>query len=365
MRLKTFLISLDTIVTKLRTEEDFRDQLVKLIDLVKTPIIQSIIGVMAIDTKAIDSIFDALLHDESIPAVLTTVSSILGCFNVDRFHVVKDAAEMEAVAIEMNDKKLFYAGIFFDGDGNFTDKRNVSYTIRMDIDNTPKTIENRNRFYFPGPEASFAEDMRYHKGFIEWQHAVDTGIIKLFKDEKVKRLALEEGGGKTSLEEDEELSLDDDFFKDSDEGSLPVATTDKPSTEDDPSFELDEANAKPFDPDVESFLEFDDEKDRGNRTKRQFSGLLDSLFNSNGDSAEESGETIFDLDQLQVFTKMFPYPKYVQDDFKKGLYMANAVQVAFFFALLVQIAAAVRHRLWMKESGNRRVSFIRKFLFHI
>lgn len=324
----------------------------------KTPIVKSIIGVMAIDTKGIDAIFDALMHDESIPAVLTTVSSILGCFNVDRFHVVKDVAELEAVAIEMNDKKLFYAGIFFDGDGNYTDKRNVSYTIRMDIDNTPKTIENRNRFYFPGPEASFSEDMRYHKGFIEWQHAVDTGIIKLFKDEKVKRMGLEMGA-KTSSEEDEELSLDDDFFKESnsDEDALPTVTTERSSTEEQPSFETEDsaANAKPFDPEIESFLEFEDEGDRGNRTKRQFSGLFDSLFNTKDDSSEENGETTFELDQLQVFTKMFPYPKYVHDEFKKGLYLANAVQVAFFFALLVQIAAAVRHRLWMKESGNRRV----------
>lgn len=325
----------------------------------KTPIVQSIIGVMAIDTKAIDSIFDALIHDESIPVVLTTVSNILGCFNVDRFHVVKDAAEMEAVAIEMNDKKLFYAGIFFDGDGNYTDKRNVSYTIRMDIDNTPKTIENRNRFYFPGPEGSFAEDLRYHKGFIEWQHAVDTGIIKMFKDEKVKRLGLAKAG-MSEQEADKELSLDDDFFDDADDDdnfSLPTYTTPDTTTEYVPSFEFDEDAAKetPFDPDVESFLEFEDEGDRGNRTKRQFSGLLDSLFNTNDESAEEDGVTTFDMDQLHVFTKMFPYPKYVQDDFKKGLYMANAVQVAFFFSLLVQIAAAVRQRLWMKESGNRRV----------
>lgn len=42
----------------------------------------------------------------------------------------------------------------------------------------------------------------------------------------------------------------------------------------------------------------------------------------------------------------------MMNSFKKGLYLAQAVQMSFFFALIVQIASSVRQRIWMKESGN-------------
>lgn len=42
--------------------------------------------------------------------------------------------------------------------------------------------------------------------------------------------------------------------------------------------------------------------------------------------------------------------------FKQGLYLAQAIQIAFFIALLVQVASSVRHKIWMKESGNSMVS---------
>ena len=41
--------------------------------------------------------------------------------------------------------------------------------------------------------------------------------------------------------------------------------------------------------------------------------------------------------------------------FKLGLYLAQAVQMAFFLGLVAQIAACVRHRIWMRESRNSMV----------
>lgn len=80
----------------------------------------------------------------------------------------------------MNKKKLFLAGIWF----NTSTDTNFAYKIRMDIDNTPITSENRNRFWFPGPMSSFAMDMRYHRGFVQLQHSVDQAIIRVAKRQR-------------------------------------------------------------------------------------------------------------------------------------------------------------------------------------
>lgn len=355
--LKTFLTSLTAVVTQLREDNAYRAKLGTLVDLLKTPLVKNLIGQVNVDPTMIDGILDSLLNDAALLSVLRTVAGIMDCFNVDRFVAVADNAELERRALEMNEKKLFYAAVLFDGDGNWTQNdRNVSYTLRMDIDNTPKTIENRNRFWFPGPEASFTDDMRYHRGFIEWQHAIDSGIIKMFKANS------RASGESSDNEDDENLRFGASYFADSDddeeENAAGVTATTPWSTEEDASATLS--------PDVEAFLGFDDEAEAGtseakdeaphskplSRSKRQLGGLLSGLFGGGGAGPAEEH---FDMEQMRVFTKMFPYPRYVQDDFKKGLYLANAVQVAFFFALLVQIAAAVRQRLWTKESGNRKL----------
>lgn len=342
-------------VSKLRTDDEYRQKLGSLVELIKTPIVQALIGSANVDSSMLDGILDALLHDAALLTVLRTVAGIMDCFNVDRFEVVADNAELERRALQMNGKKLFYAAVLFNGTGNWTDDRTVEYTLRMDIDNTPKTSENRNRFWFPGPEASFNDDMRYHRGFIEWQHAIDTGIIKMFK--KHQRLERGEQAVETSSESGSEstektgnedsLSFGDGFFTDDVGASNGTSASD----------EQRDVTEVTLSPAVESYLDFaDDEQQVTRRRKRQFENLLGDLFGGGGGGAAKAASVeTFDVDQMQVYTKMFPYPRYVHDEFKKGLYLANAVQVAFFFALLVQIAAAVRQRLWTKESGNRKL----------
>lgn len=38
--------------------------------------------------------------------------------------------------------------------------------------------------------------------------------------------------------------------------------------------------------------------------------------------------------------------------FKKGLYLAQSIQMTFFIALIVHVSSSVRQKIWMKESGN-------------
>lgn len=41
--------------------------------------------------------------------------------------------------------------------------------------------------------------------------------------------------------------------------------------------------------------------------------------------------------------------------FKRGLYLAQAVQVAYCLGLVVAVAICVRERIWMRESRNSMV----------
>lgn len=41
---------------------------------------------------------------------------------------------------------------------------------------------------------------------------------------------------------------------------------------------------------------------------------------------------------------------------KTGIYLAQAIQVAFFLGLVAQIANCVRHLIWMRESRNTMVN---------
>jgi hypothetical protein len=50
------------------------------------------------------------------------------------------------------------------------------------------------------------------------------------------------------------------------------------------------------------------------------------------------------------------YFKMSFNSFKKGIYLAQAIQMCFFFGLIIVIASTIRHRIWMKESGNITVS---------
>lgn len=281
-------------------------------------------------------------NTQTIPIVLATISNILDCFSVDRFVPIDTEQELENVADQLNNKKLFYAGIYFT-DSNITDSKDISYKLRMDIDNTPITVRNRNQYWFPGPEASFSENMRYHRGFIELQHAVDSAIIKSVKNmnNKMSKDTIDTIATTTSEPATDAPSLlNFEWFKNENE--------------------TEEVEVGTLEPDVEDFLNFDDEEPANKtRTKRSpqfnFLSLLGGGSSSSALSDDDDDDVKFNIDDLKFYTKMFPYPKYRDDQFKSGLYMSQAIQMTFFVALIVQIAAAVRQRIWLKESGNRRL----------
>lgn len=318
-KLKVFVKSIDETFSMLKTNEKFRDKFKALIDLAKSPLVQAFLG-DSVNIDLIESVLKSILTDERISNVVNVISNIFECFSADRFIPVKTEKELEDLAFDMNDKKMFMAGVYFNDESN---ENEFSYKLRMDIDNTPITLENKNRFWFPGPLSSFELDMRYHRGFIQIQHALDLAIIKREKKNQ------------TIFEEDIEMEEEED-----EEFLTTISPTDIPVTTQIPESLTIKENSTLFDYlydnigkevnvtetklkfaedgiNLEDFLDFKDdppEFEVKNRTKRQFDGLLGLLFGGDGPKETKVKEVKFLLDDLKFFTKQFPYPKYMKDE---------------------------------------------------
>jgi len=404
-RLRSFFRSIETSINMLNTNSQFRAKFDGLINLAKTPFVKAILG-DAIDIDSIESVLTSVINDKQVLEIVKTIGDIFECYSVDRFIPVNSEKELEDIAYELAKQKLFYAAFYFDTDSVTNE---VTYKLRMEVDNTPVTIENRNRFWFPGPEASFELEMRYHRGFIELQNAIEIGIIKAKKkrqfDASRSKISSTTPFAPDDLQfSDEEDLLFDDFYEEgkNNETSIHHETSTAADTDDfdDLSFEdLDEAKnnesettttAKTVNFDLGNLLfalgnpnavtkapkvadEFDEDSDFWNsddfdndttistskvRRKRQFDGLL-GLFGLGNGGGKKQNPNEFEVDDMRFFTKQMPYPKYTRDDFKKGLYLAQAIQMAFFFALIILVSSSVRQKIWFKESGNLSVYMLK------
>lgn len=218
---------------------------------------------------------------------------------------------MEQRAFELHDKKMFYGAVYFKNVSRATD-REYSYKIRMDVENVPTTLRNRNRFWFPGPNANFDGGMKYHRGFIQLQYFLDQAIIKTVQHHEKNR---------RNKKQIELLTLK---YANSVNNSVVAGVSTETKTVAKEAITV----PVPVSLDLPSF-KFND------------------LF---GPEQKE-----FHVDEFEMYTKQFPHPKYKEDVFIIGAYMAQGMQLAFFFALVVQVAASVRQRIWTKESGNSTV----------
>lgn len=309
---------------------------------------------------------------------MQTIVNILECFSIDRFVSVPSEAEMERVAYELNEKKMFYSGIYFNNVTRVTDKE-YSYKIRMDVDNIPITLENRNRFWFPGPSANFELDMKYHRGFIQLQHSLDRAIIKTIRHHETVRLN-KERAEMTTIMSDYEYSSENSSESSGTTQSNVIETTITPKVAAENGTErininninISRADIRTFEGDgSDAFLNFkgdggsmhDDEREI--RRKRSVLDIFDIDFgdlDSDADSdfdpdvpSDSEEKDQFHIDEVEIYTKQFPYPKYKKDTYVTGIYLAQAIQMTFFFALIVQVSASVRQRIWTKESGNSTV----------
>ncbi|XP_073830918.1 lipid droplet defective [Musca autumnalis] len=387
-RLKMLSVAFQQILTKLKQPGSFQEAFDSLLALAKSPFVRKLIG-DEFDLDEVEKVIDRIRTDPVVYDVINTVKNLLECLSVDRFLSFDTEDELRRHAFDLNQRRLFYAAIYF----NQTETENVSYKLHMDTQNTQPTIENRNRFWFPGPSGSMLLDLKYHRGFVQIKHSIDMAIIR-HKKEKLQKLGIlpaptppppsgplfnveiETGDEDEDYEDEDE---EDDWFTSSNTTQSVNATEETPpkktlvssivsgiamdevqpettypptteetvaetSTE---SMEVQTTMLPSFSNDLSQILE------GGNVLKRQKRQGLGDLFANLGSQSTEVNN--FEIDNLKYFTKQFPYPAYTRDDFKTGLYLAQAIQLAFFIGLVAEIAASVRHLIWMRESKNSMI----------
>ena len=392
-RLKDLVKGLDLIIKQLRVEGEFQRKFMNIVQLAKSPFVQLMLANFNVDPKVLDSVFNGLLHDKQVSDIIETVANIFECFSVDRFVKVDSEKELEDMAIKLNDKKLFYAGIFFGNDGYDKDKE-YSYKLRMDVDNTPITLENRNRFWFPGPNGNFELEMRYHRGFIQIQHIIDQAIIKTVVEAENEIREQSWLQTSTTTTTTEAPTTPDSFESDSNSGDnsnesdwnsndaveneTTTASSEKDKTEEvqttDASSEIVQ-NSDALKTSNETLTAKETHTNTSSeavvstpattetpaterklvRKKRQLD-ILSSILGGPQTEEKPKFDGVINYGDMHTYTKQFPYPKYRRDNFLTGLYLAQCIQLLFFFALIVQVSNAVRNRIWMRESGNSTVS---------
>ncbi|XP_017004382.2 ATP-binding cassette sub-family A member 13 isoform X2 [Drosophila takahashii] len=360
-RLKQLSRAAATILHKLHTNATFQEAFDNLLKLAKSPLVKSLVG-DDFDIGEIERVFQYIRTNQLIYDILTTVADLMDCVSADRFEAVESVEELQKRAYELNQNKLFLAALNLEDVG----LRQSSYRLHMDTDNTQPTFENRNRFWFPGPAGSMVIDLKYHRGFVQLKQMVDLGIIKSKRNETgfpATEDPLEAGRSLSGLfsikhtdddvsDEDDDDDLDLSLEGSGAEGATEKVSNQESSTKQEPvevttEEEVGVTTEQPAVSGEPDLLLLNNE-DVLKRSKRQ--GLFDLLGGLGGSGDKKKNK--FEVDDMQFYTKQFPYPAFLNDVFKRGLYLAQGVQVAYLLGLVVFVALCVRERIWMRESRN-------------
>lgn len=120
--------------------------------------------------------------------MVAMLNDFLKCVLVDRIQGFATEEDLEREARNLIDTNEFLAGVvFLDSPKNEARSKrsledelqdDIVYKIRMDVDYVPTTKKLKTQFWLPGPEASFIEDLRYLRGFIQLQDSIDRAVIR-------------------------------------------------------------------------------------------------------------------------------------------------------------------------------------------
>ncbi|XP_075745344.1 uncharacterized protein LOC119178525 [Rhipicephalus microplus] len=126
------------------------------------------------------------------------VGSISQCFELDRFKQHSNEDDLVKTAMHLGARREFILAVVFLNLDTNNELRlengsivksllppDVQYKIRMDIDNVPLTKTVKSRFWQPGANDDFLDDMRYLRGFAHFQELIDRAITKLHVGESV------------------------------------------------------------------------------------------------------------------------------------------------------------------------------------
>ncbi|TTR84633.1 ATP-binding cassette sub-family A member 1 [Bagarius yarrelli] len=128
------------------------------------------------------------VFNETDQAILT-ISRFMECVNLDKLEPVSTEERLVNQSMHLLDSRKFWAGIVFpDMQADSSElPPNVSYKIRMDIDNVERTNKIKDGYWDPGPRADPFEDLRYvWGGFSYLQDVIEHGIIRALTGSKEK-----------------------------------------------------------------------------------------------------------------------------------------------------------------------------------
>ncbi|XP_067415194.1 phospholipid-transporting ATPase ABCA7 [Emydura macquarii macquarii] len=118
-----------------------------------------------------------------VDQVVGTLAQFIECVSLDKVEAVASEEQLVSRALQLLEKRQFWAGVVFLPPANATPgglPSHVRYKIRMDIDDVTRTNKIKDRFWDPGPAADPFSDLRYvWGGFVYVQDLVERAITRV------------------------------------------------------------------------------------------------------------------------------------------------------------------------------------------
>uniref|UniRef100_A0A8C8DMQ6 ATP-binding cassette, sub-family A (ABC1), member 12 n=1 Tax=Oryzias sinensis TaxID=183150 RepID=A0A8C8DMQ6_9TELE len=135
---------------------------------------------------------------DQITTLSTLMMQISSCVTFDRYRAYDSEEELNAVAEALAKNRDLYASVIFKSSKDSSQKRErratasssslppqMSYTIRMHMDNVMRTDKVRNPYFVKQTYISASQTMRYNRGFVYLQENIDRAIIELQSGQKI------------------------------------------------------------------------------------------------------------------------------------------------------------------------------------
>uniref|UniRef100_H3B4F4 ABC transporter domain-containing protein n=1 Tax=Latimeria chalumnae TaxID=7897 RepID=H3B4F4_LATCH len=128
---------------------------------------------------------------KEVDQMIGALSQFIECVSLNKIEAVATEERLVTRALELLEERQFWAGIVFMVSGSTKDsatqKTDIKYKIRMDIDDVTRTNKIKDRFWDPGPAADPFNDLRYVKGgFVYIQDLVEQAIVRVLSGTEKK-----------------------------------------------------------------------------------------------------------------------------------------------------------------------------------
>ncbi|KAM9795719.1 phospholipid-transporting ATPase ABCA1 isoform 1-T1 [Syngnathus typhle] len=118
---------------------------------------------------------------KDINDTITHLAQVTECFFVNKLEGFEDEDQLVRRSLELLEDRAFWAGVVFELPNSSSElPSNVSYKIRMDIDDVTRTDRIKKRFWDAGPVAHPFRDMLYIRGgFVYIQDLVEKALSRV------------------------------------------------------------------------------------------------------------------------------------------------------------------------------------------